>query len=334
MRHTGRAIQVENCRHHVTIGAMLTLVLPGELAIDQFQSRLQEVCGLFRAEPSKGQEKVNGCILLEERAGIEMAHIAKDLQKVRRSAEDCRRDDGEHFFLVIQEEGRALMAQQDTARMMNPGDMFLIDSAKPSEFAFFGNYGRQLSIHLPRSEMRERFGENIRSGLFLSRNDYTALAITSVLAKALSSESSPQQNNYLKESMFGLLGVMLHEREGRDRPFQIEADMGGAQLLKRGMAYVDAQFDRCDLTVRDIASDLRVSTRQLQRAFSLMGTSPTDYLAQKRLERACQMLLDRRHGRNDMLISTIAFACGFSDISNFNRMFRRAFGCAPGRYGR
>ena len=170
---------------------------------------------------------------------------------------------------------------------------------------------------------------HIRSGLFLSRNDYTALAITSVLAKALSSESSPQQTNYLKESMFGLLGVMLHEREGRDRPFQIEADMGGAQLLKRGMAYVDAQFDRWD-----IASYLRVSTRQLQRAFSLMGTSPTDYLAQKRLERACQMLLDRRHGRNDMLISTIAFACGFSDISNFNRMFRRAFGCAPGRYGR
>lgn len=312
---------------------MLTHVPPGEIAVEQFQSRLREICGLFRAEPQKGQEKVNGCILVEERAGIEMAHIAKDLHKVRRSSEDCRRDDGEHFFLVIQEEGRALMSQQDTARMMHPGDMILIDSARPSEFTFFGNFGRQVSIHLPRTEMRARFGENIRSGLFLSRNDYTALAITSVLAKALSSDSSPQQNGYLKETMFGLLGVMLHEREGRDRLIQIEADMGGAQLLKQGMAYVDAQFDRCDLTIREIAEDLRVSTRQLQRAFSIIGTSPTDYLTQKRLERACQMLLDRRRGRNDLLVSTIAYACGFSDISNFNRQFRRAFGCAPGAYG-
>lgn len=315
------------------MGAMLTVVHPGELAVDQFQSRLQEVCGLFRAEPAKGRERVNGCIVLEERAGIEMAHIAKDLQKVRRSGEDCRRDDGEHFFLVIQEEGRALMSQQDTARMMTPGDMMLIDSARPSEFTFFGNYGRQLSVHLPRAEMRARFGENIRSGLFLPRGDYTALAITSVLAKALSLDSSPQQDGYLRESMFGLLGVMLHEREGRERLMQIEADMGGAHLLKQGIAYLDAQFDRCELTIREIAADLRVSTRQLQRAFSLMGTSPTEYLTRKRLERACQLLLDRRRGRNDLLISSIAYACGFSDISNFNRQFRRAFGCAPGRYG-
>jgi AraC-like DNA-binding protein len=28
-------------------------------------------------------------------------------------------------------------------------------------------------------------------------------------------------------------------------------------------------------------------------------------------------------------ISTIAFDCGFSDISHFNRVFRRQFGCTP-----
>ncbi|GAB4354232.1 MAG: transcriptional regulator FeaR [Oricola sp.] len=312
---------------------MLTRIAPATLAVEQFQSRLMEVCGLFRAEPVKGRDTVNGYILLEQRAGIEMAHIAKDLQKVRRSSDDCRRDDGEHFFLVIQEEGRALMSQQDTVRMMHPGDMILIDSARPSEFAFFGSYGRQLSVHLPRTEMRARFGENIRSGLFLSRSDYTALAITSVLAKAFSAQGSPEQDGYLKETMYGLLGVMLHEREGRDRLVRIEADIGGAQLLKQGLAYIDARFDRGDLTIRQIAEDLRVSIRQLQRAFSLIGTSPTDYLVRKRLERACQMLLDRRNGKCDMLVSSIAYACGFSDISNFNRQFRRAFGCSPGRYG-
>jgi hypothetical protein len=120
--------------------AMLTTIQPGTLAVDQFRSRLREVCGLFHAEPAEGQQQVHGNILLENRAGIDMAHIAKDLQTVRRTVADCRKDDGEHFFLVIQEEGRSLMAQSDTARMMYPGDMILIDSAKPSEFSFFGTF--------------------------------------------------------------------------------------------------------------------------------------------------------------------------------------------------
>ncbi len=312
---------------------MLTQIPTGALAVEQFQSNLMQVCGRFHADPFKSQEVVRGQVLLEERAGIKMAHIAKDLQKVWRSAADCRKDDGEHFFLVIQEEGRSLMAQNDTARMMHPGDIILIDSAKPSEFSFFGTFSRQLSIHLPRTEMRARFGENIRSGLFLPRNDYTALAITSVLAKAFMTDDAPQQHSYLKEAMFGLLGVMLHEREGRDRFLEIDADISGAQLLKRGLSYIDAQFGQLDLTIQHVADDLQVPIRQLQRAFSLIGTSPTDYLIQKRLERACQMLLERKAGRRDVLVSSIAYDCGFSDISNFNRQFRRAFGCAPGQYG-
>lgn len=313
--------------------SMLTQIPSGTLAVEQFQSRLREICGLFHADATKGQENVRGQIMMEHRADIEMAHIAKNLQRVHRSATDCRRDDGEHFFLVIQEEGRSLMAQNDTARMMHPGDMILIDSAKPSEFTFFGVYGRHLSIHLPRTEMRARFGENIRSGLFVPRSDHTALAIAAVLAKAFSPDSSPVQNNYLKETMFGLLGVVLHEREGRGRFSEIEADMGGAQMLKQGLAYIDSRFDDCNLTIQHVADNLRVPIRQLQRAFALIGTTPTDYLMQKRFERACQMLLDRRAGRIDMLVSTIAYSCGFSDISNFNRQFRRTFGCAPGQYG-
>lgn len=61
--------------------------------------------------------------------------------------------------------------------------------------------------------------------------------------------------------------------------------------------------------------------------------TPTDYLLQKRLEAACQLLRERRPGRTDMLVSTIAYHCGFNDISYFNRIFRKIFGCPPGQYG-
>ncbi|GKY89844.1 helix-turn-helix domain-containing protein [Sinisalibacter aestuarii] len=36
--------------------------------------------------------------------------------------------------------------------------------------------------------------------------------------------------------------------------------------------------------------------------------------------------------RDPMLVSSIAYACGFNDVSYFNRQFRRLFGCAPGQF--
>lgn len=312
---------------------MLTRVQTGVMPVEKFQEDLLHICGAFNAEPVKGKDEMHGRISMETRAGMEMAHVAKNLQRIRRSSQDCRRDAAEHYFLIIQEEGSALMAQSETAQMLNPGDMMLIDSAKPSEFTFFGHYGRQLSLHLPRSEMDKRFGYDIRTGMFLPRTDHTATALMAVLAKTFSPEITPDQDNYLREAMYGLLGVMLHERQNRSGFSGMDAEIGGAQLLQRALAYIDTRYGNCELSIQTIASDLQVSMRQLQRAFALLGTTPTDYLLQKRLESACQLLIERRMGRTDMLVSTIAYHCGFNDISYFNRIFRKVFYCAPGQYG-
>ena len=60
------------------------------------------------------------------------------------------------------------------------------------------------------------------------------------------------------------------------------------------------------------------------------GATPTDYLLRKRMEKACQMLQARSRQSNPALVSSIAYNCGFNDVSCFNRQFRRMFGCAPG----
>jgi AraC family transcriptional regulator, positive regulator of tynA and feaB len=312
---------------------MLTRVESTIMPVLKFQEDLLQACGSFSAEPTKGQHQVHGQVILDRRAGIEMAHVAKNLHRIRRSTADCRRDPAENYFLIIQEEGSALMAQGESAHMLSPGDMMLIDSARPSDFTFFGLYGRQLSVHLPRAEMSRRFNHDIRTGLFLPRADHTALALMAVLAKTFSRDITPDQDLYLKEALYGLLGVMLHERQDRSSYSGIDSEIGGAQLLKRALSYIDTHFGDCELTIQAIASDLKISMRQLQRAFSLLSVTPTDYLLHKRLEIACQMLIERRLRNSNMLVSTIAYQCGFNDISYFNRLFRKMFSCAPGRYG-
>lgn len=312
---------------------MLTRIRTAELPVDQFHADLHRICGQFGLRTADARGRMRGGIQIETRAGLEMAHVAADLQQVFRSAPQIRRDGGENYFLILQEEGRALMSQNEASCLLEPGDMVLIDSACPSEFTFFGSYNRQLSLHLPRAEMHARFGyAMIRGGISLPRHDPTTLALCAVLGKAFTGSANATTEGYLREAMFGLIGAMLHERSGAEGFQGIDCELSGARALAHGQAYIDAHYRNPDLTIQDIACDLGMSLRQLQRGFTAIGSTPTKYLLMKRIEHARRALDDRRSGRRGDLISSIAYEAGFSDLSYFQRSFRKAFGTSPRAY--
>lgn len=274
---------------------------------------------------------MRGGVQVDHCAGFEVAHVAADLQQVVRSNRDIRLDASENYFLILQEEGKAQMSQNETSCLLSPGDMVLIDSACTSDFTFFGDYNRQLSLHLPRAEMQARFGYDlIRGGISVPRHDPTNLALCAVLGKVFGQPSSnAASNTYLREAIFGLIGAMLHERSGQEGFAGIDSDLGGARALASGQAYINSHYRNPDLTIQDLADDLGMSPRQVQRGFSAIGSTPTKYLLVKRLEHAKRGIEDRRAGRRGDLISSIAYEAGFSDLSYFQRCFRRAFGTSP-----
>lgn len=312
---------------------MLTRIRASELPVDQFHADLRRICGQFDLRAANVRGKMRGGIQLETRAGLEMAHVAADIQQVFRTSRQIRKDDGENYFLILQEEGRALMSQNDSACLLETGDMVLIDSACPSEFTFFGSYNRQLSLHLPRGEMHARFGYDlIRGGISLPRHDPTNLALCAVLGKVFNGSGNAASATYLREAMFGLIGAMLHERSGSEGFAAVDSDLSGARALAQGQAYIDAHYRNPDLTIQDIADDLGISLRQLQRGFTSLGSTPTKYLLMRRIDHARRAMDDRRAGRRTDLISSIAYEAGFSDLSYFQRCFRKAFGTSPRAY--
>ncbi len=63
------------------------------------------------------------------------------------------------------------------------------------------------------------------------------------------------------------------------------------------------------------------------RLFSkVTGVTPHQYLLRTRLRRAARLLSE------DLPITEVALECGFADLSNFVRTFRRAAGVSPGKF--
>jgi AraC family transcriptional regulator len=84
------------------------------------------------------------------------------------------------------------------------------------------------------------------------------------------------------------------------------------------------------LTVRRLACEAGLSPYHFLRSFQqLTGVTPHQYLLRVRLREAAMRLATER-----AKVLDIALDCGFGDVSNFNRTFRREFGVSPLRFRR
>jgi AraC-like DNA-binding protein len=92
-------------------------------------------------------------------------------------------------------------------------------------------------------------------------------------------------------------------------------------------ADVASHFGEGDLSVAAVAARHSVTPRYIHKLFETEGATFSEYVLTCRLEFAHRLLTDRRLvGRP---ITSIAFDAGFSDLSNFNRMFRRRYNATP-----
>ncbi|MGL4637481.1 MAG: AraC family transcriptional regulator [Beijerinckiaceae bacterium] len=86
--------------------------------------------------------------------------------------------------------------------------------------------------------------------------------------------------------------------------------------------FPDPAFD-----VDSVARAVGLSRRYVQLILSDAGGSVSGAISTARLERARQLLESAEHRK--MSVTQIAFACGFSDLSTFNRGFQKKFSLRP-----
>lgn len=100
-----------------------------------------------------------------------------------------------------------------------------------------------------------------------------------------------------------------------------------AGRLREAKAFIGRHLGRHDLSARTVAAHLGVTPRYVHMLFESEGVPFMKVVIDQRLARSYDMLLDSQMA--GCSISEIAFAVGFSDLSHFNRAFRRHFDNTP-----
>ena len=98
--------------------------------------------------------------------------------------------------------------------------------------------------------------------------------------------------------------------------------------IKKSLLFIERNFSG-NITLKHIAKSANISESTCLRLYkTVLGVTPIKYLMTFRIKKAAEELI-QGNGRS---ISEIAYSCGFSDASYFNRCFRNEYGSTPSEY--
>ncbi len=98
-------------------------------------------------------------------------------------------------------------------------------------------------------------------------------------------------------------------------------------VIRPALEYIAEHYSEC-ITISRLAAAVHLSESYFMNRFKeYVGLSAIEYISHFRIEKACKELAGSKKS-----VMEIAFECGFSNLSNFNRQFRRIAGCSPTEY--
>lgn len=109
----------------------------------------------------------------------------------------------------------------------------------------------------------------------------------------------------------------------------LEAQMERPEI-KRARGYVERQFADPALCLREVSRHAGLSPAHFSKVFHrVTGVNFARYVQVRRVAEAKQLLKG-----TERTVTDICFACGFSSLTHFNRVFRLLERCSPSRYRR
>ena len=100
--------------------------------------------------------------------------------------------------------------------------------------------------------------------------------------------------------------------------------MAGNANIQRVIRYINLHYTE-EIRLSQLAELTDMTPVSFSRFFKLRtGKSLSDYIIDIRLGHATRQLVD-----STKTVAEICYECGFNNLSNFNRIFKKKKGCSP-----
>jgi AraC-like DNA-binding protein len=290
-----------------------------------WEDHLISVCGNFDTVVDDWNN-FKGHIGIRNAGGFDIAEISNNANKVIRSKKHVAASNDRYCFLILQQEGSAILSQNGNEVFLEKGDMTLIDSGRPSVFQYDG-FHSQISLHIPRDLLESCFPYNRIDEAHMISGSKGMGAITSRFLHSIYTEASEleaQDFISMREMLLKLLTSTLRADSAED-----VIDVKQRQL-KMLSTIIEQHLTDPELTPTLVATKAGISTRHLHRLFHGQNTSFGEWVRKRRLTEARRQLANTHF--SDHSIIQIAFYWGFNDASHFSRVFKAQFGLSPRAY--
>jgi AraC-like DNA-binding protein len=294
----------------------------------RFQFWQDAVCDTFVELDclARGSAPFFGEITTAECDGLHFSTVNSDGQIVKRTPTRIRRAREEVMLVSLQMRGVGIIAQDGREARLLPGDFACYDSTRPYTLNFDAGF-EQLVLHMPRAAMVRRIG---RTEVWTARRIAGTSPVGSLVlpfvqrAASIVSDVVPATASQLSETCLLLVTAALGERLG-----EIAAGGSSARtaLIFRAKAMIDSNLHDHALNTEKVAQLVGISPRYLQDLFHAEGTTVSDWIWQRRLDKSRRDLANPLRAGDS--IAQIALACGFADFGHFSHRYKDAFGTSP-----
>jgi len=229
----------------------------------------------------------------------------------------------------------------DSIEIIGEYDLVLI-TGKDLEHAWLQNNCSFTNVR----EITIQFSSDLFFNNFLDKNQFNS--IKNMLEKAQKGVSYPLEAIM---KVYHLLDTIAHGEQGfltvlkfltilhelsyftdeasslSSTSFAKIANDSNSRRIKKVQQYIYENY-KADIRLNQMADLIGMSPVAFSRFFKLRtGQSLTDYIIDMRLGYATRMLIESR-----MTIAEICYECGFNNVSNFNRLFKKGKKYSPSEF--
>jgi AraC-like DNA-binding protein len=239
-------------------------------------------------------------------------------------------DDGHDGYLLFVNRGDTMLTGTQVGRdyRIGPGQAALVSASEPLKM-IGGDRNCWANVVIPREVLAATFKQADDKLAFCIDSENEALGLLKRYCHMIEAGPpvvAPALIAHVSETIVDLVGLAA----GANGEAAEIAGLRGlrAARLQAILANIRKGFTDPEISARSVAQSLGLSVRYVHELLEETGLSFAEHVLELRLQQTRRALSNRTN--NGRLVSEVAYSCGFTSLSYFNRAFRHRFGCTPG----